>query len=158
VSRSATPFPLAFFASTFDNHPSFFRIAPAWPLDESRPLPDICSLQDITNDDAPRVGGKALSLAVMAWAGLLSAGTPRSGSLTDTVASRRVGNAELSVNRPCGRIGDLPMSRDRRPFSIRRVLPDGVIRTLPHQHAPMPAKMADQFAPAHGTTIPAGTT
>jgi phosphohistidine swiveling domain-containing protein len=33
-------------------------------------MPDICSLQDITNDDAPRVGGKALSLGVMARAGL----------------------------------------------------------------------------------------
>ena len=67
-----------------------------------------------------------------------------------------VGDVQLATNRASGDVRDLAVAGDGSPTTIRRVLPDGVIRSLTRQDATLAAQVADQVLSLHGTTTPDG--
>ena len=70
----------------------------------------------------------------------------------------RVRYPELAADRTSGRVGDLLVSRHSRPPTVRRVLPNGMVRTLSRQHTTVLSQVPNQISPLHATTTPAGIT
>ena len=69
----------------------------------------------------------------------------------------RFPNPELATDRAGSGVSDLSMAGDCGPPTVRRVLPDGMVRAFPSEDAAMTDHMSDQIMPLHDTTIPAGT-
>lgn len=70
----------------------------------------------------------------------------------------RVWNPELATDRTSGRSENLSVSRNSRPATGRRVLPNGMVRTLSRQHTTVLSQVPNQISPLHATTTPAGIT